>query len=219
MRARQRAPGNAVAVDVEIAAELAARLQLGGRHDLAAVELARIVPLERRAEMRIHADVEIEHDEDRRLQPIGEIEGERAELEGFAWPFGQQQHVLGVAVRGEGARQDVRLLRARRHAGRRAAALHVEDDERDLGEIGEAEKFLHQRNARARRGREGARAIPARADRHADRRDLVLGLNDRVALLACRAIDAQASRNSVSKASASEVEGVIGYQAQTVAPP
>ena len=29
----------------------------------------------------VHADLEIEHDEDRRLQPVGEVESVRAELE------------------------------------------------------------------------------------------------------------------------------------------
>ena len=143
--------------------------------------------------MRIHADVEIEHDEDRRLQPLGEIEGARAaNSNASAGPSGMQQHMLGVAVRGEGAGEEVRLLRAGRHAGRGAAALHVEDDDRNFGEIGEAEEFLHQRDARPGRRREGARAVPAGADRDADRGDLVLRLDDRVVLLARRLVDAEA---------------------------
>ena len=57
----------------------------------------------------------------------------------------------------------------------------------DFGEIGEAEKFLHQRNARPRSRGEGARAVPAGADHDADRGELVLGLDDRVfVLLGCR---------------------------------
>ncbi len=74
----------------------------------------------------------------------------RAELEALGRILREQQHVLGVAVRGIGAGQDVGLLRARRHAGRRPAALHVEDHRRDFGEIGEAEELLHQRDAGAR---------------------------------------------------------------------
>ena len=74
----------------------------------------------------VHADVEIEHDKDWRLQPVGEIEGLRAEFEGFARVLGKQQHVLGVAVGGVGAGDDVALLRTGRHAGRGAGALHVE---------------------------------------------------------------------------------------------
>ena len=152
---------------------------------------AAVVPRERLAQPVLHADVEVEHDEDRRLQPVGEVERQRAEFEAFARVLGQQQHVLRVAVRRVRARHEVGLLRARRHAGRRAAALHVEQHGRDLGEIREPEEFLHQRNARARRRGERARAVPRRADHHADRRELVLGLHDRVALLAGRRIGAE----------------------------
>ena len=113
------------------------------------------------------------------------------ELEAFVRVFREQQHVLGVAVRGVGAGEDVGLLRARRHAGRRAAALHVDDRDRDLGEIGQADELGHQRDARARGRGERARAVPAGADDHADRGDLVLGLHDRVAVLAGVRIDAE----------------------------
>ena len=89
----------------------------------------------------------------------------------------------------------------------------------NLGEIGEAEELLHQRDAGAGGRGEGARAVPGGADHHADRGELVLGLDDGVAvLLGCR-IDAVARGNGAVKASASEEEGVIGYQAHTVAPP
>ena len=56
--------------------------------------------------------------------------------------------VLGVAVRGIGAGQQVGLLGARRHAGGGAAALHVDDGHRrDLGEVGQADELGHQRDA------------------------------------------------------------------------
>ena len=111
----------------------------------------------------------------------------------------------------------IALLRAGRHAGRGAGALHVEDHRRDFGEIGEPQEFLHQRDAGAGGRGEGARAVPGGADHHADGGELVLGLDDRVFGLAVRR-DAQL-RAMLVKASASEEEGVIGYQAQTVAPP
>ena len=76
--------------------------------------------------MVVHADVEIEHDEDWRLQPVGKIEGLRAEGEGFGRVLGEQQDVLGVAVRSVGARNDVALLRAGRHPGGGACTLHIE---------------------------------------------------------------------------------------------
>ncbi len=75
------AVGDAVAVDVEVAAEFAAFLQHLGRHHLAAVVLPGIVPAQRPAQPVVHADVEIEHQEDRGLQPFGEIEGGGGEFE------------------------------------------------------------------------------------------------------------------------------------------
>ena len=113
--------------------------------------LRAVVPGERLAQPVVHADVEVEHDEDRRLQPVGEVEGVSApNSKHFVRILREQQHVLGVAVRGVGAGQDVGLLGARRHAGRGAAALDVEDHRRDFGEIGEADELLHQRDAGAR---------------------------------------------------------------------
>ena len=90
MRAGIGAIGDTVAVDVEIAAEFLARFQLLGGHDLAAVVFAVVIPGQRLGQMMVHADVEIEHDEDRRLQPVGEIEGLRAEVEGFRRILGEQ---------------------------------------------------------------------------------------------------------------------------------
>jgi hypothetical protein len=66
----------------------------------------------------VHADVEIEHQEDRGLQPLGEIEALRRHLEALGRVFRKQQDVLGVAVRGIGAGDQVALLGAGRHAGR-----------------------------------------------------------------------------------------------------
>ena len=91
-------------------------------------------------------------------------------------------------------------------------------DGRDLGEVGEADELLHQRDAGAGGRGEGARAVPGGADHHADGGELVLGLDDGVAGLAGLRVGAE-RRQCVAKASASEVEGVIGYQAATVAPP
>ena len=90
---------------------------------------------------------------------------------------------------------------------------------RYFGEISEPEEFLHQRNARTRRRGEGARAVPAGADDDADGGQFVLGIA-RSRSAACRSPARCAGAcNSVVKPSASEVEGVSGYQAQTVAPP
>ena len=144
MRAGIRPIGNAVAVDVEIAAEVLSPVEFGRSHDFTAVVSSAVVPGERPAQSVIHADVEIEHDENRRLQSIGEVEGLGSEIKGLGGIFGKQQHVLRVAMRCISARDEVALLGAGRHAGRGPGALHVEDDRRNFGEIGKPEEFLHQ---------------------------------------------------------------------------
>ena len=61
--------------------------------------------------------------------------------------------------------------------GRRAGALDVDDDERQLDHHREAHRLGLERDARARTmAVMPDRAAVARADRRADRRDLVLGL-------------------------------------------
>src|SRR5438477_139172 len=81
------------------------------------VEATLVVPGEGPAQPLVHADVEVEHDEDGGLQAVGEVEGEGAELEALGRILGEQQRVLGVAVTGVGGQEDVGLLGARRHAG------------------------------------------------------------------------------------------------------
>ena len=77
--ARQRAPGDAVAVDVAVSGEL---LELGDvsvelllrPQDLAAVE--RLVGEgERIGHPVVHPEVQVRHQEDRRLEPLGQVEG------------------------------------------------------------------------------------------------------------------------------------------------
>ena len=133
--------------------------------------------------------------------------------------FREQQHMLGVAMAGIGADQNVGLLGARRHAGGGPAALHIEDDRGNFREIGQAQKFLHQGDAGAGGGGEGARAVPARADHRADGGDFVLRLDDGEFVLSRSAASTRNFLQCLAKASATEVDGVIGYQAATVAPP
>ena len=72
------------------------------------------------------------------LQPVGEIERLRRNLERLGRVLREQQYVLGVAVRRVGGAEDVALLGARRHAGRGPGALHIEDHRRNFGEIATA---------------------------------------------------------------------------------
>ena len=85
------AEGDAVAIDVGVAAEEGAGLEHLRRHHLAAVDLLRVVPLEGLDQPFLHADVEIEHDEDGGLQAVGQVEGLCAHGEAFAGVCWQQQ--------------------------------------------------------------------------------------------------------------------------------
>ena len=64
-------------------------------------------------------------------------------------------------------RQQVALLRPRRHAGRRTDALNVEEHAGNLRVVREPDELAHQRDARAGGRRERARAGPSGADHHA----------------------------------------------------
>src|SRR5690606_10107285 len=88
MCARKRAIGDRIAIDIEIAAPGFALhalegFELLGREHLAAALLARVVPGEGIGYPVVHADVEIGHDHDRRLQKLREIEGIRAHRKDF----------------------------------------------------------------------------------------------------------------------------------------
>ena len=98
MRAGVGAIRNAVVVDIEIPSEILAGVELRGGHHLAAVHPARVVPGKGFRQPILHPDIEIEHDEDRRLQTIRQVERERAEFEAFARILRHQQYVLRVTV-------------------------------------------------------------------------------------------------------------------------
>ena len=74
---------------------------------------------------------------------------------------------------------EVRLLGLGRQAGRRPAALRIDDDQRKLGHDREADRLDLERDARPGRGGDAELAGIARADRRADRGDLVLRLEGR----------------------------------------
>src|SRR5262249_50924129 len=205
-------------VDVEIAAEILAGLELGSGHHLAAVVCAGVVPFERTGQVMIHANVEVEHDEDRRLQPVGKVEGVGAKLEGLGRILREQQYVLGVAVRSISARDQVALLGARRHAGRGAGPLHVKDDGGDFRKIGKA------RNSCISEMPGPDVAVKARAPFQAAPITMPIEANSSsactIATLFLLVTGSTRSRLQwLVKASASEDDGLIGYQAHTLAAP
>ena len=184
VNAGQGARRDLVFVFVGVALELGELLDFFQAEDAATVGLIVIVPLEARDHPIVHADVEVGHDEDGGLEALGEIESDGCEFEALGRVGRKQQNMFGVAVRGVGAFQQIALLRAGGHAGGGADALHVDDDGGNLGIVGQAEQFIHERDAGAGGGGEGARAVPCRADHHADGGQFVLGLNDDVVVLA-----------------------------------
>ena len=99
--------------------------------------------------------------------------------------------MFSVAMGGVSTNRNIRLLSARRHAGRRPATLHVDNDRRNLGEIGQANKFLHQGNARAGCRRKCPRAIPRGTDDDAYRGKLIFRLHNRKIVFFSLRIDTQ----------------------------
>ena len=81
-----------------------------------------------------------------------------------------------LAVAAEQRLQQVGLFGLGGQTRRRAAALHVDDQQRQLGHHGQPERLGLQRHARARRAGDAERAAVGGADRGADAADLVLGL-------------------------------------------
>jgi len=63
-------------------------------------------------------------------------------------------------------------------------ALNVEQHHRDFGVVGQAQELGHQGHARPAGGGKRPRAVPGRADHHADGGQFVLRLQDGVALAA-----------------------------------
>ena len=163
----KRARRDAVAVHVEVARELLDLLKCSRVEHLAAIGLVGVVPLEALHHPVIHPDVEVARDEDGCLVPIGEVERLDGHLKALLGIRREEQEMLGVAVRGVGEREQIGLLRARRHAGRWAAALHVDEDRGDVGVVREPDELLHERDAGARRVRERSRARPPGTDHDA----------------------------------------------------
>ena len=176
-------PGDAVAVHVRIAPELAEPADvllelLFGPDHLAAIE--RLLGVgEGIGHPVVHAQVEVGHQEDRGLEALREVEGVLREEVALRDAPGEQQDVPAVAVGEEVRRKDVALHRAGGKARGGADALDVQDDRGHLGVVAQPGELGHERDAGPGRRRHRPRARPSRAEDHADRRELVLRLHDR----------------------------------------
>ena len=134
--------------------------------------------LERLRHPVVHAEIEVGHDEHRRLQLLGQIEGLARHREALRHRTRDQHGMNGVAMRELGHKLDVALRGARRQSGGRSDALNVPDHARNFDVVAQPGELRHQRNARSGGGRHGARSSPSGAQNHADRSQFVLGLHD-----------------------------------------
>src|SRR3546814_13357518 len=98
-----------------------------------------------------------------------------------------------------------------RQAGRRAAALRIDDDERQFGHDREAHRLALQGDARTRRAGHAERSAIAGADRGADRRNLILCLESRdVIFLEPRQLLEDRDRKSVVSGKGGSVRVELG---------
>ena len=128
--------------------------------------------------MLIHAQIKVGEHQHRGLQLLGQIEGRGGQFETFRRGGRKEEHLFGVAVGGIGAAEHIALLGAGWHAGGGADPLHIDEHCRYLGKIGQAQKFVHQRNTGPGGGGKGAGSVPVRADHHADGSQFVLCLDN-----------------------------------------
>ena len=129
-------------------------IKLFGGQYFSSVVLTVIVPNKRLRDMVVHTEIEVGHDDDGRLEAFGQIESIGGHLETLFWGSRKEQRMFRITMRSISREQNVRLLRPRRHSGRRAGALNVDKHRRNLGEIAEAKELVHQGNARAACGGE-----------------------------------------------------------------
>jgi hypothetical protein len=109
-----------------------------------------------------------------------------------------------VAVPAVDGLEKIALLDVRRQAGARPAALHIDDDDRDLGHGSPADRFGLERDAGARAAGDGEIAREREAERERDGAKLVLGLDEDAAIFRQFAAqdlhDRRPGRNGISGA-------------------
>ena len=109
---------------------------------------------------------------------VGDRDAHRLEggVEAVARRLGRDDRQRRLAVPPVHREQEVGLLDLGGQARRGSAALHVDDEQRQLQADREADRLALEVDARTARRRHPERAAVARADRRGDRGDLVLGL-------------------------------------------
>ena len=121
----------------------------------------------------------VRQDDDRRPAIDGDPAGLVGRFEAVGWGAGGEHRDRTLAVASIDSLEEVRLLRLGGQSGRRPAALHVDDHQRELGHQGETHRFRLERDPRTARAGDAERAGERRADGRGDRRDLVLRLERR----------------------------------------
>ena len=116
-----------------------------------------------------------QHDDDH-VEGLGDLARRDHRIEAVLDAAGRHHHLGRVAVAAVDRGEQVALLHLRRLPGAGAAALHVDDDERDLGHHRQPQALLLERIARARGDGHRAAAGVGGADGEGAGGDLVLGL-------------------------------------------
>ena len=138
----ERAVAHAIAIDVPVPGEAAQLFQIFGGQDFAAVD--GLVGIgEGIGHPVVHAQVEVGHDEDGSLEPLGEIEGILRHGEALLGGRGEEHGMLRIAVGEDGGGEKVALRGTGGEAGGWAYALHVEEDAGDFGVVAEADELAH----------------------------------------------------------------------------
>ncbi len=121
-------------------------------------------------------DVAIGEQHDRRHVADGDPPGFLGHVEAIGRAAGGDHGHRAFAVAAEHGLQQIGLLGLGRQTGARAAALHVDDDQRQLGHDRQADALPFQRDARPAGRRDRHRAAEGGADRGRHGRDFVFGL-------------------------------------------
>ena len=110
------------------------------------------------------------------------------------------------------------MLGLRRHARRRATALHVDDDQRQLGHHRQTDRLTLQRQARPTRRRQSDPPGIGSTDRGAHRGDLVLGLegDDVVVLVTAELVQEISAASREQDAGAEQINRAIQQLDQVI---